>query len=219
MKNRIIILTVLVVALVLGTGAIASDLTQTQKADILNQLGMFAGTDKGYELERSMTRVEAAVMLARQLGVEEEAKKSTFQHPFTDVPKWADPIIGYMYKNNLVKGTSATTYGSSNLISTQEYMTLMLRSLKYDDTKGDFKWNESIQKAAHAGVINSDDVVKLLESKEFTRGNAVEVTYNTILTELKEADPKMAVALKPHKTPWCQALNLLTYWINHRQLV
>ena len=43
------------------------------QAEMLNKLGLFLGTDKGFELDRSMTRAEAAAMLCRFLGGEAEA--------------------------------------------------------------------------------------------------------------------------------------------------
>ena len=41
-----------------------------EQADILNQLGLFRGTDNGYQLEKNFTRAEGATMLVRLLGKE-----------------------------------------------------------------------------------------------------------------------------------------------------
>lgn len=43
-------------------------------ADTLNKLGLFNGTESGYELDRAADRAEAATMLVRLLGKEAEAK-------------------------------------------------------------------------------------------------------------------------------------------------
>ena len=40
------------------------------QAQMLYDLGLFRGTEKGFELEQPMTRAEAAVMLTRFLGAE-----------------------------------------------------------------------------------------------------------------------------------------------------
>ena len=42
-------------------------------AEELSAIGMFRGTDKGFELDRAPTRSEAAIMLVRLYGAEEEA--------------------------------------------------------------------------------------------------------------------------------------------------
>lgn len=46
----------------------------TSSADALNKLGLFNGTEKGYELDRVADRAEAATMLVRLMGKEAEAK-------------------------------------------------------------------------------------------------------------------------------------------------
>ena len=43
----------------------------TQYAQALNVMGLFKGTDVGYELERQPTRLETLIMLIRLLGEEE----------------------------------------------------------------------------------------------------------------------------------------------------
>ena len=57
-----------------------------------------------------MTRSEAAVMLVRLLGKEDEALAQSPSHPFTDVPQWASPYVGWLWTNGLAKGVSATTF-------------------------------------------------------------------------------------------------------------
>lgn len=66
------------------------------QAEMLKKLGLFMGTDKGFELEREMTRAEAAAMLCRFLGGEAETAKGGFSHPFRDVPAWADASVAWL---------------------------------------------------------------------------------------------------------------------------
>lgn len=53
--------------LLTGTGYAATEI-QESDAVFLDQLGLFHGTEQGYELNRTMTRAEGAVMLTRLLG-------------------------------------------------------------------------------------------------------------------------------------------------------
>ena len=64
------------------------------QAQMLYDIGLFRGTEKGFELDKPMTRAEAAAMLTRLLGAEKTALSGTWKHPFTDVPQWADKYVG-----------------------------------------------------------------------------------------------------------------------------
>lgn len=65
-------------------------------ANKLKEIGVFKGTDSGFELDREPTRIESAVMFVRLLGAELEAMEKKYEHPFTDVPEWATDHVGYL---------------------------------------------------------------------------------------------------------------------------
>ena len=73
--------------------------TAETKADVLNTLGLFKGTENGYELDKPLTRMEALIMLIRLSGKELDALYSMkeYEMPFTDAPDWekADKYLGY----------------------------------------------------------------------------------------------------------------------------
>ena len=98
------------------------------QAQMLYDLGLFKGTDKGFALEKSMTRAEASVMLTRLLGAEKTALAGNWKHPFTDVPQWADKYVGWLYQNGLTKGVSATLYGSQRNVTCGQYCIFLTRA-------------------------------------------------------------------------------------------
>jgi hypothetical protein len=49
--------------------------TTLDRADALKEMGLFAGTNKGYELEALPTRTQAIVFLLRMLGEEKKCPK------------------------------------------------------------------------------------------------------------------------------------------------
>ena len=51
--------------------------TTLQKAEALKTLGLFQGTNKGFELEKTLTREQAITLIVRLLGAEAEAKEKT----------------------------------------------------------------------------------------------------------------------------------------------
>lgn len=99
------------------------------QAEMLRQLGLFLGTDDGFELDKPLTRVQAAVMLTRLLGGEEEALVEHPEHPFTDVPQWASPYVGWLYEQGLTKGVGDNLYGAHRNITFEEYATMLVRML------------------------------------------------------------------------------------------
>ena len=88
-----ILLLIASLALMIGLFTVSAAAGYTGCADSLNQMGLFKGGDKGYDLERTPSRSEAAVMLVRFLGQEDKAltgyANGTYSDPFTDnVPAW-----------------------------------------------------------------------------------------------------------------------------------
>ena len=86
------------------TASAAAQTSQDMHAEVLNELHLMAGTDKGMQLHKKVNRVEAITMLIKMMGEEGEALSGIYSHPFTDVPAWADPFVGYAYEHELTAG-------------------------------------------------------------------------------------------------------------------
>lgn len=157
----------------------------TKKAEALKSLELFLGTSNGFELHKTATRAEAAAMLIRLLGVEKEAKENAYNHPFTDVPSWADHYIGYMYEKGLTTGVGYNKYGSSQNVDGYTYATFVLRALGYDDTKGDFKWENALEFSRDIGLL-SETELQFMSKEEFKRDELVLISYNALKTSLKD---------------------------------
>jgi len=158
------------------------------KADLLYGLGLLRGTTAGYELEKDATRVQAAVMCVRLLGMEDEALAGDYSHPFTDVPSWADGYIGYMYENGLTNGATATTFDPDGKCTRQMYDAFMLRVLGYSEQAGDY---------TYAGVVDFADQLGLngfIISDSFLRGDMVSVSYAALLTPFKSESDTFLLA-------------------------
>lgn len=137
-----------------GSGGI--DTRTEQLAETLKTLGLFVGSDRGFELDRAPTRVEEVVMLIRLLGKEREALSGSWAHPFTDVPAWADKYIGYAYENSLAGGIGGGKFGTDTPATAQMFATFVLRAMGYtDDTRGgmDFTYAKATDFAMERGLI------------------------------------------------------------------
>ena len=177
-KYAIIVIALLQIPMVIHA---ASPEEQTA-ADMLYALGLFRGTDNGYELDKNLTRAEAVTMIVRFLGEENAAIQNADinQHPFVDVPAWAQPYVGYAYVNNITKGVSANAFDSNAPVTPQQFLTFMLRVLHYSDSNGDFSWDKPENLAIKVGLT------KELYFNEFLRGNMVLVCKNALSAVYKD---------------------------------
>lgn len=167
--------------------------TQDQAtADYLNALGILKGTNTGYDLDGDLNRVQAAVMIVRLRGAEQEALDEGYQHPFKDVPAWGSPYVGYMYHYGLTSGKSATLYGSDDLITMTQYTTFLLRALNYDDQAGDFYWADSLNMARSIGMaIPSSQGT----ASNFSRAQMIDLTYSALQVHMKSGSKTLLQVL------------------------
>ncbi len=194
MKKISTLLSTLICLLLLGSAAYAAEGgSYIQEAEKLQELGLFKGSNQGFELERAPSRVEAAVMLVRLLGKEEQVLASQSQHPFTDVPAWADPYVGYMYEAGLTKGVSATQFGATQLTSASQFATFVLRALGYSDQNGDFTWNTALEKAVETGLLESEMAARMGEASfVFLRDDMAFVAYEALSVPVKDVAGSLA---------------------------
>ncbi len=172
--------------MVVNVSAEDSDSEYYDYAVKLRMVDLFRGTDIGFELEREPTRLEGAVMFVRLLGAEEEALEMDYYHPFSDVPQWGSPYVGYLYKNELTNGISADEFGSYMPIKAISYMTFALRALSYSDegTYKDFEWQGALEFAYTTGIIDSKLYLEL-KNRTFLRGHVAWTSFEILTAETK----------------------------------
>ncbi|MBR5285012.1 MAG: S-layer homology domain-containing protein, partial [Clostridia bacterium] len=191
MKKRMIAMFLALVFMMTSLTALAY--TQQEKtADALNELDLFRGTDKGYELNKNLTRAEGATLLVRVLGKEQAAKNWPVNIPFKDVPLWAVGYVGYAHQSGITNGTSATTFSPNDKLSDFMFLTLVLRTLGYTDqgAQPQFVWNNPYALAQQVGLI-----AKAEADSDFTRGDAVLILWNAMGTKLTGKNMTLAESL------------------------
>lgn len=147
-------------------------------AEMLKALDLFKGTDKGFELEREASRVEAIVTVVRILGAEAEALDKKYSHSFEDTDSWMDPYVGYALEKGITKGVSEKEFAPNDLITETQFITLVLRAMEYSDAKGDFNWEKSVVFAETLGIKNA-------ASSSFKRGNMVDICFSALTAPVK----------------------------------
>jgi len=183
-KKIIALLLALTLCMGLCATAFAFEAESTEKqADALNVLGLFQGTDKGYELDRTPTRLEALIMLIRLTGKENDALYpwEPYETAVTDIPAWegAAEYIGYAYANGLADGYEDGTFRPNEPATAQMFVTFALRALGYDK---DAAWENWETLAAEANIIPEG-----VNLADFKRGDAVLVSAAALSAHVTEA--------------------------------
>ena len=168
-------------AAMLTASAFAANYTNC--ADSLHEMGLFQGTQNGYDLDRTPTRAEAAVMLVRLLGKEAEAKALTYTAPFTDLKGWEKPYVQYLYSNGLANGTNRTTFHPTGKCTAQMYAVFLLRALGYSDT-ADFSYANAIETAREQGIYDTG----IINVQNFLRDDAVAASYTALSVSPKNSE-------------------------------
>ncbi|MDM8534177.1 hypothetical protein QUF55_05655 [Clostridiaceae bacterium HSG29] len=170
------------------------EINHNTEAEKLKEIGVFKGTDNGFELDRAPNRLEGGVMFVRLLGAENEAIENNYSHPFADVPEWGSAYVGYLYHKGLTNGISDTEFGSVNIMDAKSYLTFMLRALDYDDSKGDFSWSVAVEKSNEIGLIDNDYMTNL-KSNTFLRDHVAYISFNTLNQHINKSELSLASKL------------------------
>ena len=168
-------------AAMLTASAFAANYTNC--ADSLHEMGLFQGTQNGYDLDRTPTRAEAAVMLVRLLGKEAEVKTLTYTAPFTDLKGWEKPYVQYLYSNGLANGTNRTTFNPTGKCTAQMYAVFLLRALGYSDT-ADFSYANAIETAREQGIYDTG----IINVQNFLRDDAAAASYTVLSVSPKNSE-------------------------------
>lgn len=168
-------------AAMLTASAFAANYTNC--ADSLHEMGLFQGTQNGYDLDRTPTRAEAAVMLVRLLGKEDEAKALTYTAPFTDLKGWEKPYVQYLYSNGLANGTNRTIFNPTGKCTAQMYAVFLLRALGYSDT-ADFSYANAIETAREQGIYDTG----IINVQNFLRDDAAAASYTVLSVSPKNSE-------------------------------
>ena len=157
----------------------------------LSKLEILKGTNKGLELDSELTRVQGMLIYFRMLGLDMEdiEEFEIPSSPFDDIPEWAKAEIDYLYYLGLVRGVSETKLGANDKMTVEQFTTLVLRALGYNDVDGeDFVWNESLRKAVTIGLISEIEAGELQDAETFTRGYMSLIAYKALNTNIKDEE-------------------------------
>lgn len=188
-------LTILLTALAL-TGLLcvtASASSFDGPAQELAAIGMLKGGANGFDLDKAPTRAQAAIMLVRLYGAEEEAKAAyaagELKCPFADVNETAAPHVAWLADKGLANGTSAESFGAANPCTGKAYTIFLLRALGYKDN-ADFTNANAQEFAAGVGLLDTSAF-----TGTFLRDDLVALTYQALGADLKDGGTYLLASL------------------------
>lgn len=153
--------------------------------EILERLGMLLGEGEGVTeeyLKKVPTRVQAAVLVLRLRGLEEEAKKYTSDDNFADIAgeEWAENILAYIkaHPELGMVGVGDNKFEPSAFIDAQQYGKILLEALGYKYNV-DFTWDETFKKLEEVGIVINKD-------GEFTINELASATVSALSLKMKD---------------------------------
>ncbi len=159
----------------------------------LSAIGMLKGGADGFGLDKAPTRSQAAIMLVRLFGAEEEAKAAyaagELQCPFTDVNDTAAPFAAWLKDKGLASGTSETTFGGDSPCSSKAYTIFLLRALGYKDGE-DFTAATAQEFAMGLGLLDTSAF-----TGTFLRDDLAAMTYQALGMDLKDGSTYLLASL------------------------
>ncbi|MCX7615159.1 MAG: hypothetical protein N2Z65_05335 [Clostridiales bacterium] len=155
-----------------------------RQAGYLNRLGIIQGNKGDFQLERTPTRLEAAVTIVKLLSAEKKVKSNHYQHPFIDVPRWADSYVGYLYQKGVIKGANSRFFDSFLDCDETMFLTMLLRALGYTDKNNSFGGMNAEELAADVGMLN-ESITYEMKNKSFLRGQMAALTFEALLCPIQ----------------------------------
>lgn len=156
-----------------------------EAAEILEKLGLMKGTQNGLELEKSFSRAEAATMLVRLSGKEEEVNSlKQADTNFADMENhWAKDYVSYCYHNEITKGTSETTFSPEKSVTAEEYLTLVLRLMGYEEAEP-----ENAKEIASKYIITDSEKLEKITAGSFNREKMAYISYMALVSQMSDGE-------------------------------
>lgn len=165
----------------LSRGEIPLDETGAQ---VLQELGLFYGTEDGPELERNVTRAEAVVMVVRMIPWERPMVHAGFMMPFSDVKThWALMDIYEAKARGLVNGTGDGYFEPERSVTGREFAAMLLRGMDYTDVTTENAYDRGVE----LGLL-SDNFTKSVVKQDMPllRSDVVRICHAALLVKLAD---------------------------------
>jgi hypothetical protein len=199
MKKTLAIILALALVFSSFTVAFAEEVLPADAAAVTG-LGMLVGAGNGVTLDYlkvAPTRIQAAIMVLRLKGLEDDAKAFTGVDNFADAntAAWATPIMAYLKANPTLgfAGTGGANFEPNTVIDAKSYYKVMLETLGYKQNTtsviGDFTFEGVFEFAATKGLS------KIASVTSFTVNDLATATIEALKANVKGSEKTLAASL------------------------
>ena len=169
--------------MVMGSSAASyADVTSedNQEAiEVLQAVEIMVGDENGdFNPDQNVTRNEMAVVMSNLMEYNVASYANT--SPFTDVPSWAEPYVAACFVNGITAGTSATTYGGSETVTTAQAALMLMKALGYFQYNQDFGTDWQLATTRQGNAIDLFDGVDAGVTQAMTRNDVAQLVLNTL---------------------------------------
>ncbi len=176
--------------MVMGSSAASyADVTSennVEAIDVLQAVGIMVGDENGnFNPDQNVTRNEMAVVMSNLMAYNVASYRDT--SPFTDVPSWAEPYVAACYTNGITAGTSATTYGGSENVTTAQAALMVMKALGYFQYQQDFGDDWQLATVAQGNRIDLFTDVDSGVRDAMTRNDVAQLVLNALEAGTVEA--------------------------------
>ena len=171
--------------MVMGSSAASSSYTDVADTDnveaieVLKAVGIMVGDESGdFNPDQKVTRNEMAVVMSNLMAYNVATYANT--SPFTDVPSWAEPYVAACWTNGITAGTSDTTYGGSESVTTAQAALMLMKALGYFQYASDFGSDWQLSTVSQGNRIDLFEDVDSGVREAMTRNDLAQLVLNTL---------------------------------------
>ena len=177
--------------MVVGTSAAGySDVStedNVEAIEVLQSVGVMVGDENGdFNPDQLVTRNEMAVVMSNLMEYNVATYSGT--SPFTDVPSWAEPYVAACWTNGITAGTSATTYGGDQSVTTAQAALMLMKALGYFQYNSDFNGDWQLATVSQGNKISLFHDVDSGVREAMTRNDVAQLVLNTLESGMVEAN-------------------------------
>jgi hypothetical protein len=223
---RKLVMTVLTLALILGSISVASaasgKVKLTDIADNANEeaiqvaydLNIVEGTPEGsYEPEKAVNRAEFAALITRALAIPQSALASYSNTTFKDTAgySWAVPYLAILQQRGIMKGDGYGNAMPGRTITPNEAVTMVLRAIGYTDNASVLvgQWPANYVALGQSQLLYE----KVANDLEMNKASAAQMIYNVLTAQLVQVDANSTVKYL-YDSDNSSRLSLLTTGLN-----
>ena len=144
--------------------------TYEAEAQALQTDGLLNGNEKGLDLLKPLTRIEAATLLVRALGLENAPTENASRFADVSNDHWGVKYANIAAERGITQGVGDNKFAPNELVTDKQFATFVLRAA---DTT-DFDWEQATNMLIEQGIITQENA-KTMDL--FTRGDMAKIIY------------------------------------------